>query len=531
MFRSIRWRLVLSYVLLTILTVSIVGVLGLSLLQDAIQRQELAAMQTNADAIASQAEELMWPVVRRDELQNLAGAASFLGYNQVRILDRQRKVIADSNLNPAQDSLVWLFPSDERLAGDDLLAPGIMWLPNLASLLGQLENGGIATPSNVDITIVRRLDGPWGGRLVFESMTMRNPLSATPSAPNADADTETSKADQIVLTPVGSSVAPLGFVEIARQSSLAAEALGTARQTLALSGLLAAGFSIILGLVVGRSLTRPLDHLADAADRMSGGDLSARAPVAGGQELEQLAQQFNDMAAQLERSFADLAAERDALRTFIGDASHELRTPITALRNFNDLLLSAAGEDAEIRAEFLGESKTQIERLTWITQHLLDLSRIDAGLAALEFTDCAAVELIESAATSYKRLAQDKNILLTTQASDPALSLRCDRTRVELALFNLVDNALKFTPAGGEIEIGAARNNDACEFWVQDTGPGVAAADAPHIFARFYHGPDGGSGLGLAIVRSVAQAHGGYAYLDETWQKGSRFVMVLPLSA
>ncbi|MER3514529.1 MAG: two-component sensor histidine kinase, partial [Chloroflexota bacterium] len=109
------------------------------------------------------------------------------------------------------------------------------------------------------------------------------------------------------------------------------------------------------------------------------GDLSTRAPVHGEDEIGQLARQFNQMAAHLEASFAQLSAERDALRRFIADASHELRTPITALQNFLDLVQGPAAEDPAARSEFLAESQKQVSRLEWITQNLLDLSRLEAG--------------------------------------------------------------------------------------------------------------------------------------------------------
>ena len=143
------------------------------------------------------------------------------------------------------------------------------------------------------------------------------------------------------------------------------------------------------------------------------------------------------------------AAERDALRRFIADASHELRTPITALKSFIDLLQGPAAGDPQAQAEFLAESQAQIERLEWITRDLLDLSRLDAGLAALDRDEHDVGELIEAAAAAFKAQAREKGIALSLQPPQPALTLYCDRGRIEMALSNLVDNALKYTPAGG----------------------------------------------------------------------------------
>ena len=218
----------------------------------------------------------------------------------------------------------------------------------------------------------------------------------------------------------------VGFVELSRNADYVAGALEATRRAFGWAALAAAALAVVVGLFVSQGLTAPLSRLALAANRMRGGDLSARAPVGGSGEIRQLTQQFNTMAERLEASFGALAAERDTLRRFIADASHELRTPITALKTYNELLQGSAGDEPATRAEFLGESQAQVDRLAWITQNLLDLSRLDAGLAPLALAPHDAGEIVESVAARFRTLAQTRGLTLATALPTIPLVVRCD---------------------------------------------------------------------------------------------------------
>jgi two-component system sensor histidine kinase BaeS len=373
----------------------------------------------------------------------------------------------------------------------------------------------------------------WGSRFVFYV----TPEAETALQEHAEA-VSPPRSKHTIAVPIGEAQRPLGYVEISQGPDLSAEALIATRQAFLFAAGGATLIAVIVGLLVSRGLSAPLHELAAVTDRMSGGDLSTRAPVRSKNEIGQLARQFNHMAERLEASFSELSAERDALRRFIADASHELRTPITALKNFNDLLQGAAMDDPDARAEFLAESQVQIERLEWITGNLLDLSRLDAGLVALDVTDHDVGDLIQAAVSSFKALAHEKQIALTTHLLASPSTLRCDRARIELALSNLLDNAIKFTPPGGQITVGGKETDEAVRLWVRDSGVGIDSEDVPHIFERFYrgrHGPEdkgsrrhSGSGLGLSIVRSIVQAHGGAVSVESAPGAGSTFTIALP---
>ena len=520
MFRSIRWRLVASYVFLTLLTVGAVGVLALLLVRRFMEQRELGDLTANAGAIARQAVPLLRPVARPFELNQLARTASFLGSVRVRILDHQHGLLADSGLPAEENAFVWAVNGQ---------APGIsiIVLPSRQSPFLPPGDKRFVEPDAQLAAIVRLRPSLWSYRFQFEEVPAGGP-GASQAIAAPPAGEASSRSAHVFTHPIGEAHHPLGYVELSAGPNFSADALATTGQAILLAGLGAAALAVVAGLRASRGLTAPLNDLAAAASRMSGGDLSVRAPVRGADEIGQLAGQFNQMAGRLEASFAQLAAERDALRRFIADASHELRTPLTALKTFNELLQEAAAADPAARAEFLAESQAQLNRLEWITRHLLDLSRLEAGLVPLEVGVHDIQDLLEGSVVPFKALANEKGVVLVVRPPESPAVLRCDRAQMEIALSNLLDNALKFTPPGGTVEVGGESAGGRARLWVRDDGPGIDPVDRPHLFERFYRGknaPAAGSGLGLAIVQSIAQAHGGHVAVESEPGQGSWFMI------
>jgi signal transduction histidine kinase len=334
----------------------------------------------------------------------------------------------------------------------------------------------------------------------------------------------------MVTAPIQAGGMVAGFVELGRTSDLVDEPLSAIRRALAIAAGASALLAIAVGLVMSRTLTSPIQNLAQAAAAMSSGDLTARAPVVGRDELAALARQFNQMADALHCSFEELAAERDTLRRFVADASHELRTPITALRTFNELLQGPAQHDRSARVEFLLESDAQIARLEWITRNLLDLSRWDGGMATLALADVEVGEVVTNAAAPFRALAQERQIELSVTAPEAPVVAEVDEQRLGMAVANLVDNAIKFTPSGGKVEVGVCPVGEAVMIWVEDSGMGIGAEELPHIFERFYRSPratQNGSGLGLPIVERIIKAHGATILVESTEGRGSRFMITI----
>jgi len=531
LFTSIRWRLVASYSVLILLSVTLMGTLALYIVQRYVGSQEGEYLRANAQAVAGQAAHFLEPHLRRIALEELASTSAFLGDARVKILDGERSVVADSGDPGLPDEFLWLVPSG--LAEIDPERGGS--IPFVFPMPAPPRDGRRMSPRDLmpmlrDLPLgtshvyARRMQTPWGRHFIFENEAV----------PPGETHEALPPPRQLISTtvPVGPPGSPLGWVEMSSPLSLGGQAIGPMRNAVLLSGLGSLAIAVAVGLLIGKTLSDPLRSLAGTARSMADGDLSARAPAGGLDEIGELARQFNAMAQSLEASFRDLRSERDSLKRFIADASHELRTPITALATFNELLQGSASEDAAARREFLRESQAQLARLQWITANLLDLSRLDAGIASLTMGRHSAADIVEAAVTGAAALAQKKGVSLSIEKGDPGLLLDCDRGRVEMAVSNLAINAVKFVQEHGSVSVRVEDRDGQARFVVTDNGPGIPQEELPMIFDRFYRGrntANDGAGLGLAIVQSVARAHGGTVEVQSAPGAGSVFTLVIPV--
>ncbi len=288
-----------------------------------------------------------------------------------------------------------------------------------------------------------------------------------------------------------------------------------------LAGVALAAF---LGWLVSRAALAPVARLTAAAEAVAAtGDLSRRLPADGRDEVHRLGATFNGLLGALRRS-------RDAQRQLVADASHELRTPLTSVRANVELLARAHDLPADEREQVLAASRRQLEELTVLVGDLVDLAR-DGDGGGEEREDVRLDVLVRDAVRRAQAHAPDRAFSV---AAAPVLVAGAP-ARLHRAVGNLLDNAVKYGPPDAPIEVTVGRANGDAVVGVRDHGSGIAAADLPLVFDRFYRAPDArglpGSGLGLAIVRQVAEAHGGRARAEAAEGGGTRVELRLPAAS
>ena len=288
--------------------------------------------------------------------------------------------------------------------------------------------------------------------------------------------------------------------------------------TLVAGGVLIVGTVLASVLIFGPARRR-LRGLESAARRLGAGDLSARAPDRGGDEIASVASAFNAMAGDLSaRADALLASDR-VRRQLLADVSHELTTPVTAMRGYLETLtMPELSLDAATRARYLAIISDETARLERIIGDLLDLARLEGGGSPLALEPVAVAQLFDRVAARHERACQTGRVTLRTSIEPGAAQVRGDRVRLEQALQNLAANALRYAPVGSTLRLTAqvpAGGGDHVAIAVEDEGPGIPPEHLPHVFDRFYKaeasraGTSGGSGLGLSIVKAIVERHEG----------------------
>ena len=300
--------------------------------------------------------------------------------------------------------------------------------------------------------------------------------------------------------------------------------------------LVALGF----GYLMARSITGNLEHLARTAEKIADGDLTRRAQVRSGDEVEMVAAAFNRMVQQLDQMQTREKELEHARRSLVAAVSHDLRTPLTSLRAMIETINDGVVTDEASVRRYLLQAQSELENLSRLVDDLFELSQLDAAAPNWSIEPGSLRDLVSDTLESMRALAIEKDIALSG-CVDPAVDpVPMNSFKVQRVLNNLVENAIRYTPRGGSVSVDAHVVDGAqVQVQVADTGEGIAESDLAHIFEPFYRGGDaasrrrdefGGAGLGLAIAKGIVEAHNGQLTVETRRGEGSRFCFTLPKS-
>lgn len=485
--RSLRFRMTCLYVAAMVLTFILVGFAVYRLTGGAIRRDLDDLLELRAEGIAASID-TFWTVEAEAALQagRPLGSASKAGnIDFVRLAQRWVEVrIQDPVL---VDIVVQVFGPDGRLIAATQTVTGATLLPfeDLTPALG---------PDARFLNIISR--APSGEEARFRALSY----------------------------PVTKDGRLAYVVRVLSLLDMVDAPLRRLRLILLLALPIAVVLSGAAGIwLAGRAL-RPVDHMIDSAQAISAETLDRRLPAPSSRdELSRLATTFNGMLERIEQGFS-------FHRQFWEDVAHELKTPLAIMKGEIEVALRT-GVDGEEARQTLASNLEEAERLVRLIEKMLTLARLDRGGAPLEAADIDLAALASRTADEFRTLAEDKGVRLRFDAP-AAAPLSGDAARLRGLLYILLDNAVKFTPAGGTVGVEVAAAADGVRLTISDTGPGIAEADLARIFDRFSRpgrpGEGGGFGLGLSIAKAVAESHGGRIEVRSRVGAGSAFTVVLP---
>ncbi len=472
--RTLRARLIASYVLIIFLSLVLAGGSALALLQRYQYRAQLVHLTGTARALSLAVPDLYLSGATRPGIWlQLSERARELRL-RVLLLSQDGVVLADTGPRPGLRGTHIPLPPPDRFAD----------------------------PSRPPI---ERYVAPTGSKFLFIILPIR-------------------RAENQVE---GSRPRP-GFMALA----VPAKDVGVAWRELAplllSSAVLALVVSILVGIYLSGSITRPLTAMTHASEAIARGDYDQAIPAEGDDEVARLARAFNTMAREVSRA-------RQMQRDFLANVSHDLKTPLTSIQGFSQALLDGSVQDDDMRLKAARIIHEEAGRMNRLVHDLLDLARIESGQIDMAREEVDLVEMLSDCAEKFSLRAEQKEIALQSRLPSRLPPVMGDAGRLEQVFTNLLDNAFAHTPRGGAIEIAAFQTSEGTvEATVSDSGSGIPPEDLPRIFERFYRvdkarAQPGGTGLGLAIAKEIIQAHGGRIAASSQLNQGSRFTVVLPL--
>ena len=486
---SLRYRLPATYAMVALLTMLLVGAILLLLLNNYYAGSERDYLKAGAARAAQELSSIDWATVAKGDKPDTTTLAE-QRTKAVALITQLRVAVVAGNGSTLADS------GSPREIDPSTIVPAGDGTPEGQSTRRRFPEGNSGGFDGLPSPLGPGLFGGNGANIPSSSQVIEQPLVVG-----------------------GQQVATLRLSE--------GPAYGAAILQDTFIGWLVAGLAAVLiaaglGWLWSRRLTRPLIQVTAASDSMALGDLSARVEVDRADEIGRLGHSFNTMASRVQHTVS-------ALQQFVADAAHELGTPLTALEA--DLELAHDRIKSEGEQRLVKRAMRQAERLEKLSASLLQLSRLDTGEFATgpEPVDLSAVVLQMADVVASRAEQAEIDLRLEVPASEIWVSGYEDK--LQAAIGNLIDNALKFTPTGGCVTVGLKAEGDQARLWVADTGIGIPTDDMKELFGRFHRARNvsayPGSGLGLAIVKTTMEIHGGSVSAGSS-SSGSRFELILP---
>jgi signal transduction histidine kinase len=556
--KSIRWQLPLSYAAIALLAALALGLALILPLRDTYLELERDYLNRNAREIGQVIAQALQRATPGADAQAQAQALAFLTQARVRVFDLGGQLILDSG--PVAPSSVLALPPQIPVPTALPPLPALPALPAFPATAPappvspqvgfQPEVMAPAIAFTAPVTSSLNLDGErvqLGGDVLFAIVADGAPDTVTPtvmtpgqsvsgSVPGtrlfvnpslygfnlgAEASLDGRRSDQVVRQPYADAAGRLlGAVELSEGPAYGRDIVETVARGWAIASAIAVLIAAAVGLIISRRISTPLAALTDVTARMAQGDLAARANVRRDDELGALAHSFNEMAERVEGTVT-------TLRQFASDAAHEINTPLTALRTRLDLA-ERDGNPADVR-----EAREQAARLEQLAAGLLDLSRIESGVASAKRHALDLTQLAREASEPFASRAEQRGVNFALDLPSQAVHVMADAGQLQRAIGNVLDNAVKFTSAGGAVTLTVRMQDQQAEVIIEDTGIGIPADELPHLFKRFHRGSNTsaypGNGLGLAVARAIVDSHGGSIHAENT-ARGARFTLRLPLA-
>ncbi|HKV58836.1 MAG TPA: HAMP domain-containing sensor histidine kinase, partial [Ktedonobacteraceae bacterium] len=320
------------------------------------------------------------------------------------------------------------------------------------------------------------------------------------------------------------------------------DVLGTLDTVILITGAIIALLVVAFSVFMTRRLTRPLVSLTAAAEQMKGGDYSQRVDTPQSKdEIGTLAQTFNDMAGKIETDVTELRRQDQLRRDMIANIAHDLVTPLTAIQGFSEAIADEVISAPEARYETAQLIGREVQRLRRLVSDMQNMTALETGRMQLDLAPLNMRVLVDEVLEVIGPECEQAGITLRNEITPAMPLVLADSDRITQVLLNLLDNARRYTPAGGSISVDASLEADArgakwLDVSVQDTGSGIDAADLPSIFDRFFRidrarsGTHDGSGLGLSIVKAIITGHGGSIKAESTPGEGTRISFTLPVA-